>query len=74
MYIKCINETKTKYPITMLKNSKSENLKKFEQWKEYGPHWINFTILNFMNENNRYLKAYIKFGTKLLHLTWEKKK
>jgi hypothetical protein len=62
--------TKTKYPITMLKNSKSENFKKFEPWKKYGPHWINFIIFIFMNEIIDILKAYIKFGTKLLHLTW----
>ncbi len=63
-----MNVIETKCLITMLKKSKSE-LKKNGPLKEYGPHWINFTILTFMNEIIDILEAYIKLGTKLFHLT-----
>jgi hypothetical protein len=56
----------------MLKVSKNQNFENFGPLIEHGSHWINFTILTFINENNR-LKAYIKIETKLFHLTWKKK-
>jgi hypothetical protein len=34
---------------------------------------VNFTILTFINEKIDILNAYIKFGEKIFHLTWEKK-
>jgi len=40
---------------------------------EHGPHWIIFTIFTFIGEKKDTLKNYIKFGTKLFHLTWKKK-
>ncbi len=41
---------------------------------KHGPDWINFTIITFINEIYIYiLDAYMKFETKLCHLTWEKK-
>ncbi len=40
---------------------------------EHGPHSINFIILTFISEILNTLKGYIKFGTKLFWLTWEKK-
>jgi len=40
---------------------------------EHGLHWINFIILIFINEKKKTLEAYIKFETKLFHLTWKKK-
>jgi hypothetical protein len=27
---------------------------------EHGPHWINFNILTFISENNRYFKCLYK--------------
>jgi hypothetical protein len=66
MYIKCMNVTKTKCLITMLK--KNGPLKK------YGPHWINFTILTFMNENNRYSRSLYKIGNKIISFDMRKKR
>jgi len=43
--------------------SKSQIFENFGPLMEHGPHWINFIIITFINENNRYLEAYIKFGT-----------
>ncbi len=36
---------------------------------KHGPHWIKFIIFTIIIENNRYLDACIKLGTKLFHLT-----
>jgi hypothetical protein len=36
---------------------------------EHGPHWINFIILTFINEDKKTLNAYISFGGNLFHLT-----
>jgi len=36
---------------------------------KHGPNQMNFTTFIVITENNRYLDAYIKFGTKLFHLT-----
>jgi hypothetical protein len=52
---------------------KNEFLRNFGPLIEHGPHWINFTILTFISEKNDIPDAYIKFGTKLFHLTGEKK-
>jgi hypothetical protein len=35
---------------------------------EYGSHWINFNYFHFHKIIDT-LKAYIRFGTKLFHLT-----
>jgi hypothetical protein len=58
------------------------NVKNFKKWNflecwaliEHGPHWINFIILIFITAKIDILDVYIKFGTKLFHLTWKKKK
>jgi hypothetical protein len=66
--------TNTKCPITMLKTSKSENFKEFGPLKKHGPHWINFTILTFMNENNRYSKSLYKIWNKIISFDMREKK
>jgi hypothetical protein len=50
-------------------NSKDQIFRNFGPLIEHGPHWINFTILTFISEKKKTLKAYIKFGTKLIRLT-----
>jgi hypothetical protein len=54
MYIKCMNDTKTKCFIVMQNVSKSEISKNFGPLIEHGPHCINFIIITFISENNRY--------------------
>jgi hypothetical protein len=58
--------TRTKCPIVMEKVFKNQN---FGLLIEYGPHSINFTIFTFVSEKEDTVKAYIKFRTKLFHLT-----
>jgi hypothetical protein len=41
---------------------------------EYGLHWINFTILIFISEKNRYSKGLYKFWNKIISFDMEKKK
>jgi hypothetical protein len=69
MCIKCMNVTKTKCPITMLKFSKSQISRNFEPLIEHGPHWINFIISLSQVKKIDTLEVYIKFGTKLFYLT-----
>jgi hypothetical protein len=57
----------------MLKKSKSELKNKIGPLKKYGPHWINFTILTFMNENNRYSRSLYKIGNKIISFDMRKK-
>jgi hypothetical protein len=57
------------------------NVKCFKKWKfenfgpliENGSHWINFTILTFINEKIDILDACIKFGTKFISFDMRKK-
>ncbi len=49
-------------------------LKKNGPLKKYGPHWINFTILTFMNENNRYSRSLYKIGNKIISFDMRKKR
>jgi hypothetical protein len=64
-----MNVTRTECPIIMLNISKNQISRNFGPLIGHGPHWINFTIVTFLSENNIYLEAYIKFGTKLFHST-----
>jgi hypothetical protein len=60
-------------PYYNVKISKCQNFGNFGPLIEHSPHWINFTLPTFISENNRYFISLYKIGTKLLHLTWEKK-
>ncbi len=40
---------------------------------EHGPHWINFTILTFISENNRYFKGLYKIWNKIISFDMRKK-
>jgi hypothetical protein len=73
MYIGCINVTETKCPIVFKKFQKVKFFGNFGPLIEHSPHWINFTIIIFISEKVDIINAYIKFGTKLFHLTREKK-
>jgi hypothetical protein len=53
LYTKCSSVTRTKYPITMYKISKSDIFGNFGPLIKLGPHWISFIILTFISENNR---------------------
>jgi hypothetical protein len=57
MCIKCMNVTRTKCPIAMLKVSKNQMSKNFGPLIEHGLHWINFIILTFISEKNRYFRS-----------------
>ncbi len=41
---------------------------------EYGPHWINFTILTFISEKNRYSKGIYKIWNKIISFDMRKKR
>ncbi len=41
---------------------------------EHGPHWINFTILIFINEKNKYSKCQYKIWNKIISFDMRKKK
>ncbi len=41
---------------------------------EHGPHWINFTILTFMSENNRYFRCLYKIWNKIISFDMKKKR
>jgi len=64
---------KNQIPSCNIKSFKNSNL--WEFWAIDGTwHTLDkFYYFNFHNEDNRYFYAYIKFGTKLFHLTWGKK-
>jgi hypothetical protein len=64
---------KNTMPYCNEKSLKKSNFWEFWPLMEHGPCWINFTIFTFISEKIDTLKNYIKFGTKLFHLTWEKK-
>jgi hypothetical protein len=40
---------------------------------EYGPHWINFTILAFIGENNKYCGCLNKIWNKIISFDMKKK-
>jgi hypothetical protein len=52
---------------------KKWNFKKIRPLIEHGPHWINFIIFTCISEKRNILETYIKFETKLLFFTWEKR-
>ncbi len=58
--------TRTKCSITMYKVLKSEIYENFGLFIEHDPHWINFTILIFIHEKNRYYKCLNFFWNKLI--------
>jgi hypothetical protein len=68
-----MNVTRTKCPIAMLKVSKSQNFENFGLLIEYGPHWINFIILTFISEKNRYFKSLHKIWNKIISFYMRKK-
>jgi hypothetical protein len=39
---------------------------------EHGPHWINFTILAFISENDRYFKGLYKIWNKIISFDMKK--
>jgi uncharacterized UBP type Zn finger protein len=67
-----MNVTRTKCSITMQKVSKTQISKNFGTSIEHSPHWILLFSLSQVKKIDT-LEAYIKFGTKLFHLTWEKR-
>jgi hypothetical protein len=51
---------KNQMPYYNVKSFKKTNFGKFWAIIKHGPHWINFIILTFINENNRYFKSLYK--------------
>ncbi len=47
---------KNQVPYCNVKVLKNEIYGNFGPLIEHGPHWINFIILTFISENNRYFK------------------
>jgi hypothetical protein len=41
---------------------------------EHSPHWINFTILIFISENDRYFRFLFKIRKKIISFDMRKKK
>ncbi len=74
MYIKCMNDTKTKCFIVMQNVSKSEISKNFGPLIEHGPHCINFIIITFISENNRYQRFLYKIWNKIISFDIKKRK
>jgi len=74
MYIKCSNVTRTKCPIAMYKISKSDFFENFGPLIEHSPHWINFIILTFISENNRYFRCPYKVWSKFISFHMKKKR
>jgi hypothetical protein len=75
--------TRTKCPIIMLKNSKNQNSRNFTPLINHGPQWINFTILTFISENNKYFRGLYNIWNKIIafdmkkndemkNMSWEK--
>jgi hypothetical protein len=40
---------------------------------EHNPHWIKFTILTFINENNRYFRGIYQNWKKIISFQMEKR-
>ncbi len=40
---------------------------------EHGPHWINFTIVTFISENNRYFIGLYKIWNKVISFDMKKR-
>jgi hypothetical protein len=72
--IKCMNVTRTKCAIAMYKVSKNQISRNLGPLIEHGPHWINFNILTFTTENNRYFKGLHKIWNKIISFDMKKKK
>ncbi len=56
-----------------MKVSKNENFKNFGPLIQHGPHWMNFTILIFISENNKYSKCPYKIWNKIISFDMRKK-
>ncbi len=57
----------------MEKVFKSQNFGSFGTLTEHGPHWINFNILTFISENNRYFRGLYKIWKKIISFDMRKK-
>jgi hypothetical protein len=51
---------KNQMPYCNVKNSKNEISRNFGPLIEHGSHWINFIILTFISEKNRYSRCLYK--------------
>jgi len=68
-----MNVIRTKCSIAMLKVLKNQIFGNFGPLMEHGPHWINFIILTFISEKNRYFKSLHKIWNKIISLDMRKK-
>jgi hypothetical protein len=74
MCIKCMNVTRTKFmAYCNVKVFKKSNLWEFAAIDKTWPTFNRFYYFHFHKWTIDNLKAYIKFGTKLVHLTWKKR-
>jgi hypothetical protein len=56
-----------------LKNSKNHFFGNFGPLIEHSPHWIKFTIVTFISENNRYFRGLYKIWNKIISFDMKKK-
>jgi hypothetical protein len=63
---------KNQMPCYNVKSFKSQISGNFGPFIEHGLHWINFIILTFISENNRYFKGLYKIWNKIILINMRK--
>ncbi len=63
---------KNQVPYCNVKSFTNEISKNFGPLVDYGPHWINFTILTFISENNIYSRCLCKVWNKNISFDMKK--
>jgi hypothetical protein len=64
---------KNQVPYCNVKSFKSEISGLFGPLIEGGPHWVNYTILIFISENNRYSRCLYKIWNKIISFDMREK-
>jgi len=64
---------KNQIPCCNVKNFKRLIFENFGPLIDHGPHWINFTILIFISEKNRYVNDLQIFWNKIISFDMRKK-
>jgi hypothetical protein len=60
-------------PYYNVKVSKNQNFGNFGPLVTHGLHWINFIILTFISQNNRYFRGLYKIWNKIISFDMKKK-
>ncbi len=56
-----------------VKNSKNQNFENFGPLIKHDVHWINFIILTFISEKNRYFRGLYEIWNKIISFDMRKK-